>query len=273
MEDLAYRRMLDAYYLRECALPADPAEVARLIRMRQNVADVEAVLREFFQPDEGGWRHARCDEEIGRMREKQTSNEERGKHERERMQRHRERRAELFDALRGVGVVPAWDVGIKELQRLHSEHCNATETGLKREQAVSGNEPATAIPTPTPTPTPYSVPYGTDGEAVKSADQLTKDELWTAGKSLLHADGKGLPLRQCGSFVGKLVKDYGDQIVIDAVRSAVVARPADPVEYLKACCMRANGQRMPVNRQEALEQRNRNVADEWAAQGDSYAAE
>jgi hypothetical protein len=65
--------------------------------------------------------------------------------------------------------------------------------------------------------------------------------LWAAGKSLLT--GAGMPKAQCGSFVGKLVKDYGDQIVVDAVRAAVVARPADPAEYLKATCMRAAGQR------------------------------
>lgn len=70
---------------------------------------------------------------------------------------------------------------------------------------------------------------------------MTKDELWKAGKSLLSQSG--LPPAQCGSFVGKLVKDYGDQIVVGAVRAAVVARPADPVEYLKAACMRAAGQR------------------------------
>lgn len=86
-----------------------------------------------------------------------------------------------------------------------------------------------------------SVPTGTGGEAAKTSDQLTKDELWKAGKSLLSQ--AGLPAAQCGSFVGKLVKDYGDAIVIDAVRGAVVARPADPVEYLKATCMHAAGQR------------------------------
>lgn len=59
--------MMDAYYLREAPLPSDPADVARLVRMRQNVAEVEAVLREFFQPTEEGWRHARCDEEIKRL--------------------------------------------------------------------------------------------------------------------------------------------------------------------------------------------------------------
>lgn len=68
MEDLAYRRMLDAYYLREAPLPADPAEVARLVRMRQNMADVEAVLREFFVLGDDGWCHARCDAEIAHLR-------------------------------------------------------------------------------------------------------------------------------------------------------------------------------------------------------------
>ena len=72
MEDLAYRRMLDAYYLREEPLPAEPADVARLIRMRQNMAEVEAVLREFFDLTEDGWSHARCDEEIRHMQDKQA---------------------------------------------------------------------------------------------------------------------------------------------------------------------------------------------------------
>lgn len=72
LEDLAYRRMLDAYYLREAQLPADPTEVARLIRMRQNMAEVEAVLREFFRLTDDGWFHARCDEEINRMQDKQA---------------------------------------------------------------------------------------------------------------------------------------------------------------------------------------------------------
>jgi hypothetical protein len=110
-----------------------------------------------------------------------------------------------------------------------------------------------------------TVPDGTGGMAAKSAADLTKDELWWAGKSLLAQ--AGIPKPQCGSIVGKLVKDYGDAVVIDAVRAAVVARPADPVEYMKAICMRAVGQRITPNKQEALEQRNSQIAAEWAAQG------
>lgn len=81
----------------------------------------------------------------------------------------------------------------------------------------------------------------TSGKGDKSPDELTKEELWKAGKSLLSE--AGMPVAQCGSFVGKLVKDYTDAIVIDAVRAAVTASPADPKEYLKATCQRLAGER------------------------------
>ena len=70
----------------------------------------------------------------------------------------------MFAALRAVEVVPAWDVPMKELQRLFEQHCNTPATpanppetppatGLQREQDVSGQEPATAISTNTNTNT------------------------------------------------------------------------------------------------------------------------
>lgn len=112
-----------------------------------------------------------------------------------------------------------------------------------------------------------SVPSGTGGEAPpKAADEMTKDELWSAGKSLLMQ--AGMPKEQCGSFVGKLVKDYTDKIVIDAVRTAVVERPADPASFLKALCQRISGQRGKPNKQEALEAQNRAVAERLAQEGE-----
>jgi hypothetical protein len=112
-----------------------------------------------------------------------------------------------------------------------------------------------------------SVPEGTGGEPPeKSPDQMTKDELWTAGKSLL-VQAK-MPAAQCGSFVGKLVKDYTDAVVIEAVRAAVVQRPADPASFLKACCQRLSGERSSgrPNRQEALEQHNQQIAERLAGE-------
>jgi uncharacterized protein YdaU (DUF1376 family) len=69
LEDLAYRRLLDLYYTRESALPADCVAVARLAGMRDNVAEVEAVLGEFFEFNSTGWIHARCDAEIAKANE------------------------------------------------------------------------------------------------------------------------------------------------------------------------------------------------------------
>lgn len=105
-----------------------------------------------------------------------------------------------------------------------------------------------------------AAPGGAGGEPPKSAEQMTKDELWSAGKSLLAQSG--MPEAQCGSFVGKLVKDYTAEIVVQAVRNAVTERPADPSSFLKACCQRLKGEK--PNRQETLEQKNQQIAAQLA---------
>ena len=71
MEDLAYRRCLDIYYLHEKPLPEDVGEVARLIRMPQHKPEVTQVLKEFFTHDVGkGWTNPRTDEEIEKYQSK-----------------------------------------------------------------------------------------------------------------------------------------------------------------------------------------------------------
>lgn len=161
LEDLAYRRMLDAYYMREGALPVDPTEVARLIRMRQYQAEVESVLCEFFDKSDDGWHSKRADQELTSMLAKQEQRSAKDAHEADRMRRYRERRSVMFTALRARGIVPAWDVPMKELQKLHDENCNGPETDLQREQNADGgvtcNADATAIPIPTPIPIPVVV--------------------------------------------------------------------------------------------------------------------
>lgn len=73
-EDCAYRRLLDAYYTREAALPADVAACCRLVRAlsKDERAAVDVVLREFFALTDEGWRHGRCDEEIGKATAKRA---------------------------------------------------------------------------------------------------------------------------------------------------------------------------------------------------------
>lgn len=55
LEDLAYRRLLDLYYVNEGPIQGDAASIARLIRMRSNAAEVAEVLAEFFEETPDGW--------------------------------------------------------------------------------------------------------------------------------------------------------------------------------------------------------------------------
>lgn len=64
LEDIAYRRLLDLYYMQEMPLPQDTAKLARLIRMRDSVDVVATILEEFFTETDDGWRHDRCDAEL-----------------------------------------------------------------------------------------------------------------------------------------------------------------------------------------------------------------
>lgn len=138
----------------------------------------------------------------------------------------------------GQGIDPGSDLTVPDLS-------HGTNAGLNRDRR--GSDPGrdgTGTGTRTGTRTGLlrdSVAIATGADVAKPPDELTRDELWTTGKSLLMQSG--MPKAQCGSFVGKLVKDYGDGVVVEAVRAAVVARPADPAQYLKASCMRAAGQR------------------------------
>lgn len=68
IEDLAYRRLLDAYYTSEGPLPHLPQDCARLVAMREHSGEVESVLNEFFTHTERGWENCRCEEEIGKYR-------------------------------------------------------------------------------------------------------------------------------------------------------------------------------------------------------------
>ncbi len=80
MEDLAYRRLLDLYYLHERTLNEDVATVARKINMRDNVPEVKVVLEEFFILEVGkGWTNPRADEEIQKYQSKVQSASRAGK--------------------------------------------------------------------------------------------------------------------------------------------------------------------------------------------------
>ena len=64
IEDLAYRRLLDMYYLNEKPLTKDIDLLAKSIRMRTHSESIANVLREFFIETENGFENNRANSEI-----------------------------------------------------------------------------------------------------------------------------------------------------------------------------------------------------------------
>jgi uncharacterized protein YdaU (DUF1376 family) len=67
VEDCAYRRLLDFYYLNEKAI--NHRDVARQINMREHEQDVLTILNEFFISTNEGFVHPRADQEIAKYKE------------------------------------------------------------------------------------------------------------------------------------------------------------------------------------------------------------
>lgn len=145
LEHGVYTRLMDVYYTREGPIPAK--EAARLIgaRSKDEREALETVLAEFFVLVEGVHRQERCEREIKRYHGKTPDREAKRENDRERQRRARERRKELFEALRGHGLVPAFDTTTAELEALLSQH-------PKRDGHADVTPPVTRDNTATQTP-------------------------------------------------------------------------------------------------------------------------
>lgn len=121
-EEGIYSRLIDQYYSREQCLPLDEVACCRLARAqtREERAAVLTALTAFFVRDGDGYRHKRCDDVIADYQAHAGDTEQRRENERERSKRHRERRKELFAALREVGAVPEFDTPTADLEAMLS---------------------------------------------------------------------------------------------------------------------------------------------------------
>lgn len=198
LEDLAYRRMLDLYYLREMPLPVESSDIARLIRMRGNVAEIESVLREFFVRGEDGWHNERCDDELIRMQDKQAKAK--------------------ASAAASVNARKA-----KAEQKLNEGEANA-ERSLN-ERSTDGE-----LPTPTPTPN-TSVTVVTDGEPSK---KVTDPDEIIFGYGVPLLVNAGSTDKSARSFLGGLRKHHGDSALIDTLRECIRTKPVQPLTWLAA---------------------------------------
>ncbi|KXJ63022.1 hypothetical protein AXY46_03115 [Achromobacter xylosoxidans] len=149
IEDGAYRRLIDLYYLHEQPLPVEKRQVYRLARASTPAERkaIDTILDEYFSPGEEGWMHRRCEEELNRSRGKTEGGDTKRENEKERQRRHRQRRADLFEALRGHGVTPAWDTPTAELQdelsRVESNARHAPVTPPVTRDATAIHKPIT----------------------------------------------------------------------------------------------------------------------------------
>ena len=71
LQDLAYRRLLDLYYLHEKPIPQE--NPASYIGLNDCSTDVQRVLNDYFILTEKGWINKRADEQIAEYRNKQKS--------------------------------------------------------------------------------------------------------------------------------------------------------------------------------------------------------
>ena len=127
IEDLAYRRLLDIYYLHERPLNDCSATVARLIGMAEYQEQVETVLVEFFEHIEGGFVNPRADKEISHFHSKLEQASRAGKASAQR------RLSE-----RSTGVQPTNN---------HKPITNNQETIIKEKTATRGSRlPANWVP-------------------------------------------------------------------------------------------------------------------------------
>ena len=79
IEDLAYRRLLDGYYLNERPFNGCSTDVAREIGLLDYQSEVDYVLNKFFTNSTGDWTQSRVEQEISAYHGKQKSASKAGK--------------------------------------------------------------------------------------------------------------------------------------------------------------------------------------------------
>lgn len=212
--------MIERYYDQEGPfLVADLPRIRRrcMIVSAEEQAAFDVVLDEFFHLDGDAWHHDRCDRVLAEYRETECNADVKREHEADRKARHRARRAELFEALRTVGVVPDFNTDIKTLEAMVRQRVPQLSQGTGRGQDAEGttkpltnnHKPCISPPTPPagrggdekkPRPVGKFLPDGfglddasPDGvaEDVKAVARKLRDELsvdWVGGTLRFHLD-------------------------------------------------------------------------------------
>jgi len=76
-DDLAYRRMLDIYYMTEKPLTLDIEDLTAMVRLDQDI--VEDVLKQFFHKTHDGWYNGLCEKRVASRRDHREKNSKNGR--------------------------------------------------------------------------------------------------------------------------------------------------------------------------------------------------
>ncbi|QYG03875.1 YdaU family protein [Massilia sp. NP310] len=222
IEDAAYSRLIRKYYAQEKPLPADLKAVQRLVgaRTKEEREAVDTVLNEFFQLDEDGWHNGRCDAEIARYMGKTDGREAKRANERERQRRHRERRKELFEQLRGHGIVPDFETSTDDLVTMLSRAQSQDVTQPVTRDATATQSPDTSHQTPDKGNSASTQPELRGESESASAAQLS-GAMIRAGISAQSGDPRLMALAAQGVSV---------ETVLSACREAQVSKPDEAIK-------------------------------------------
>lgn len=236
LEDAAYRRLLDAYYTREGALPVDARECCKLARAATKAERdaVRRVLEQFFQLEEDGYHQRRADAEIARFKDKQ-----------------RKARA---------SAAAGWSQRKAQSGGNANADANASAPGMRTHS--EGNAPRARTSPQTPD-TSTSEPIGSGGAGALPTD---RDLVFANGVTLLTA--AGVSDKNARSFLAAQCKAHGEAAVLTALDGCASERPIAPVAWLQAS-LKARAPARAVAKVDRLAEQNAEVVRRFEARRES----
>lgn len=246
-----YRDLIDLYYDTEAPLVADMAKLCRLVlaHSEEERTAVEQVLNEFFTETEQGWSHARCDIEISKYHGNKEAKSAAGK----------------ASAAKRTAKSPSKPIISSTPDEQPNNECSTGVQHLLNRCATNQNqepEPITKSQIKEPS-SPRKRGSGFDAAAIDLPDWLPEAawQQWVQDRK-----DRKKPITQLAA------KNQIDQL--DEYRKA----GHTPESVLKHCIAggyaglfppnhrigQVAGNVVPLNRQEALEQRNNEIGRRWA---------
>ena len=242
LEHGAYNLLIDFYYGKEKGIPAKDAYKVAQARSKAEKEATDYVLAEFFLLIDGIWIKGRIEEEITKYQAGEPEREAKKANEDNRIKRHREERASLFQALTAAGLHAEWNIKIGALRELVKNIPatppvteTVTETVTAHATLATATQaPSTIHQTPVVNQEPHSIePTSTTeppvpGEPAESSPLVNLDRCKTIASRIMKfeaARGKGAKVfGSDGRVQGWVKAGISDPQLREAYEMAVTER-------------------------------------------------